>query len=433
MKIDMDNNFIDSNISWLGKIPKKWEVKKIGWFFHAEKGKKASLLTKEYCGQNIGDYPVYSGQTQDNGVMACIDDYEFNFSNIKVLFSTTVGAKAMHLSTLSGKFSLSQNCMIFYSYSPLINVDFIYYHLQPLFTYERGLIPDHMQASFRMEDLYNYRFCLPTIEEQELIVQFLNKEVKKIDSLINEKQSFINLLKEKRQSLITHFVTKGLDPNVPMKNSGVEWIGDVPQHWDCLKYKQVFKIKKRIAGKLGFDVLSITQKGIKVKDIESGGGQLSSDYSKYQIVKKGDFAMNHMDLLTGFVDLSQYEGVTSPDYRVFELSKPEFEPRFFLYLLQMGYLEKLFYPYGQGAAHIGRWRLPTDAFKEFFAPCPPPEEQRIIADAIENAVSRYLQLIDDVTESIELLKERRSALITAAVTGKIDVSQMNTQEYKEVI
>ncbi|AKV95762.1 hypothetical protein ACP86_06095 [Marinobacter sp. CP1] len=103
------------------------------------------------------------------------------------------------------------------------------------------------------------------------------------------------------------------------KPSGIDWIAEIPDHWKIKKFKHLFRIKKEIVGELGHEVLSITQKGVKVKDIESGEGQISSDYTKYQLVAAGDFAMNHMDLLTGYVDISPFDGVTSPDYRVFRL------------------------------------------------------------------------------------------------------------------
>jgi type I restriction enzyme S subunit len=196
----------------------------------------------------------------------------------------------------------------------------------------------------------------------------------------------------------------------------------VPEHWGVKKFKYLFQIKKRIAGKLGYDVLSITQKGIKVKDIESGEGQLSSDYSKYQYVRVGDYAMNHMDLLTGFVDLSKYNGVTSPDYRVFSLVHSASNAQYYLYLLQMGYLNKLFYPFGQGASHLGRWRLPTEAFNEFLAPCPPQQEQEEIAKFIQGSLNKFDTLTKKARQAIALLKERRTALISAAVTGKIKVT-----------
>ena len=103
------------------------------------------------------------------------------------------------------------------------------------------------------------------------------------------------------------------------KDSGVEWLGEVPGHWEVRKARWLCEIKKRISGELGYDVLSITQQGIRVRDLESNDGQLSMDYSKYQFVEVGDFAMNHMDLLTGYVDIASIRGVTSPDYRVFSI------------------------------------------------------------------------------------------------------------------
>ncbi|RWA53783.1 hypothetical protein AU476_12785 [Cupriavidus sp. UYMSc13B] len=109
-------------------------------------------------------------------------------------------------------------------------------------------------------------------------------------------------------------------PKYPQyKDSEVAWLGEIPARWDTQRAKFLFVIKKRISGEEGYDVLSITQNGIRVKDIESNDGQLSMDYAKYQFVEIGDFAMNHMDLLTGYVDISQHFGVTSPDYRVFSI------------------------------------------------------------------------------------------------------------------
>ena len=205
------------------------------------------------------------------------------------------------------------------------------------------------------------------------------------------------------------------------KDSGVEWLGEVPEHWDVNRLRFIFEIVKRIAGADGFDVLSITQRGVKVKDLESGEGQLSNDYSKYQIVKKGDFAMNHMDLLTGYVDVSPFEGVTSPDYRVFQLfDKGRDYSQYLLRLLQNGYHQKLFFPYGQGAAHLGRWRLPKEEFKNFLFPRPPSDEQIRISCFLDYETARIDALIAEQESLIALLKEKRQAVISHAVTKGCD-------------
>jgi len=200
------------------------------------------------------------------------------------------------------------------------------------------------------------------------------------------------------------------------QNSSVSWLGVVPSHWKLLRLKNIFHIHKNISGELGHDVLSITQKGIKLKDTTSGDGQLSMDYSKYQLVSLGDFAMNHMDLLTGYVDISSFAGVTSPDYRVFKLIHQESVPRFWLYILQLCYKLKIFYPLGQGAAQIGRWRLPAEGFNQFVSAVPTQDEQQKIANFLDHETAKIDTLIEKQQQLIKLLKEKRQAVISQAVT-----------------
>ncbi|MDZ4207556.1 restriction endonuclease subunit S [Rhodoferax sp.] len=207
------------------------------------------------------------------------------------------------------------------------------------------------------------------------------------------------------------------------KDSGVEWLGNVPHHWEVVRVRWLCEIKKRIVGELGFDVLSITQRGIRIKDTESNDGQLSMDYSKYQLVEVGDFAMNHMDLLTGYVDISPAQGVTSPDYRVFSLRDPvRCHAKFFLYLFQNGYLNKVFYPFGQGSSQLGRWRLPTEQFNDFWFPVPSFEEQSAIATFVDHETAKIDALVVEQERLIELLKEKRQAVISHAVTKGLDPS-----------
>ena len=201
------------------------------------------------------------------------------------------------------------------------------------------------------------------------------------------------------------------------KDSGVEWLGEVPEHWEVRKARWLCEIKKRISGELGHDVLSITQQGIRVRDLESNDGQLSMDYSKYQFVEVGDFAMNHMDLLTGYVDIASARGVTSPDYRVFSIRDPDvcFD-QYLLYLFQMGYKNRIFYAYGQGSSQLGRWRLPTEQFQELAFPLPPATEQAQIAIFLDRETAKIDELVAEQRRLMALLKEKRQAVISHAVT-----------------
>jgi type I restriction enzyme S subunit len=185
------------------------------------------------------------------------------------------------------------------------------------------------------------------------------------------------------------------------------------------KVKYLFEIRKRISGELGYDILSVTQNGLKVKDIISGKGQLSMDYTKYQIVYPNDFVMNHMDLLTGYVDVSKWLGVTSPDYRVFTLIDPESLNEYYLRIFQFGYQNKVFYGFGQGSSMLGRWRLPSDEFNNFYFPYPSKDEQLQIVDFLDTRTKEIDDLVQLEQKKIDLLKEYRQSLISEVVTGKV--------------
>jgi len=200
------------------------------------------------------------------------------------------------------------------------------------------------------------------------------------------------------------------------KNSDVDWLGEIPTGWELSRLKFVTKIVKRIAGEEGPSVLSITQRGIKVKDIASGEGQLAMDYSKYQLVYRGDFAMNHMDLLTGYVDISKFDGVISPDYRVFKNTHDGVDDGYLLHLFQMGYTNRIFYRYGQGVSALGRWRFPADNFNNYLIPIPSLNEQKKIVDFLDNRTAKIDGLVRVKRRQIALLGERKQILIQNAVT-----------------
>lgn len=193
-------------------------------------------------------------------------------------------------------------------------------------------------------------------------------------------------------------------------------------NWSLSKIKYMFQIKKDIAGQEGYTVLSITQRGVMPKNLSKNEGQIAADYSNYQKVSPGDFAMNHMDLLTGWVDVSKYSGVTSPDYRVFVLNDTEnHERRYYLYLLQMCYFNRIFYGLGQGVSGMGRWRLQTDKFLNFEILVPPLKEQIAIADYLDKKCAEEDAIIDKKERLITELEKYKKSLIFEYVTGKKEV------------
>lgn len=399
----------ESGVSWLEKVPTHWDITKTAWHFVAEKGKNGQVLTNEYIGQNNGDYPVYSGQTGNNGVMGCIDTYEFDTGKEGVLFSTTVGAKAMTLNHLKGKFSLSQNCLIIQKTSPIFNTRFCFYHFQPLFSFERGLIPEHMQASFRMEDLYQYKIALPSFEEQQKIANFLDHETAKIDTLITKQEKLIELLKEKRQAVISHAVTKGLNPDAPMKDSGVEWLGEVPEHW------AVGSLRWRISISSGEGLSSnlVEKKTTELKQVPVIGGNGVMGFTEAPNTSRTAIAIGRVGALCGNVHLINYVSwITDNALKV--SSWDGFDEYYLVNLLKAANLNDL-------ASKTAQPLITGEQIKSLTVVIPPIEEQVNINLMLTEVANRFDKLERKSVLGIELLRERKNALISAAVTGKIDV------------
>lgn len=194
------------------------------------------------------------------------------------------------------------------------------------------------------------------------------------------------------------------------------WSHTIPHHWNIAQFRQLFSVVKRIAGAEGYDVLSITQSGIRVKDVKSNQGQIAADYSNYQFVDPGDFAMNHMDLLTGYIGISDRHGVTSPDYRVFKAVSHDILSKYYLYVFQMCYKLKIFYGLGQGVANKGRWRLPAKQLNKFELPLPPLREQQAIVSYLDDKCGKIDQLLENKAKELELLAEMKQRVIADAVT-----------------
>jgi restriction endonuclease S subunit len=202
--------FKPSGIEWLGDIPEGWEVKKLSWLFRYCKGPNAATLTKEYVATNTGDFPVFSGQTENEGLMGRIDDYAFDFA-APVILVTTVGARAMTTRLVSSKFSLSQNCALIIP--RMANLSVAYYNgvLRRLFDFERRSISLIMQPSLRFEDLHKFRVPRPPLSEQRAIADYIDRETVKLAGMMAKVEAAIEKLQEYRSALITAAVTGKID------------------------------------------------------------------------------------------------------------------------------------------------------------------------------------------------------------------------------
>ena len=335
----------DSGIEWIGMIPEGWEVCRLKNIVacHDELRKPISADKRE---NHLKLYDYYGA----SGVIDTIDDYNVD-GTVLLIGEDGANLKLRNLPLIyraSGKFWVNNHAHIL-----IVNKKHSYDYVAYLL--EAGDYSNYITGSAQPKlsqfNLMRFPVAIPNYTEQENISFFIHRECSKIDSILSETRSSIEEYKKLKQAVITQAVTKGVRGEQKMKDSGVEWIGKVPSKWNCIKIKYLFEIRKRIAGKEGYTVLSITQTGIKPKNISSNEGQLADSYSNYQLLHFGEFAMNHMDLLTGWVDISNYNGVTSPDYRVFSLKDTiTNHPRYFLYLMQMCYFNRIFYSMAQGVS-----------------------------------------------------------------------------------
>lgn len=429
-----------SSVNWVGDIPNSWEetrLKYVGNLYGGLTGKSGedfkqddnpnnkpyipytNIFRNTYISKNHVDYVVLEDGENQNKVQKFDLFFLMSSETYQDLGKPCIlidDIEELYLNSFCKGFRVNR-----------IDVNPLFLNYQLLGSVHKELISiegrGFTRINLRQDRLNETPIFLPPLQEQLQIVEFLNKKTELIDKLISIKERKITLLKEQRISLINEIVTKGLNPNVKMKRSGVEWIGEIPEHWGMKKVKYLFEIRKRISGELGYDILSVTQKGLKVKDILSGKGQLSMDYTKYQIVYPNDFVMNHMDLLTGYVDVSKWLGVTSPDYRVFTLIDTESLNEYYLRIFQFGYQNKVFYGFGQGSSMLGRWRLPSDEFNNFYFPYPSKDEQIEIVQHLDSKTKEIDDLVQLEQKKIDLLKEYRQSLISEVVTGKVKVTQ----------
>lgn len=288
--------------------------------------------------------------------------------------------------------------------------------------------------SMTQEHLSNYKFSVPKAEsERKKITEFLDLETKKIDNLIEKQQQLIELLKEKRQAVISHAVTKGLNPDVPMKDSGVEWLGEVPEHWGVTRAKFISKIfvPQRNKPELNSDsgISWVTMENMSQHYITSSHqrvSDLAASQSGSKILPKGAVIASCVGNF-GVAAINKIDVIINQQLQAFQPVNVIAD-----YLLAMVSISKNYFELiGTAATLI---YVNKEGFENLPVLVPPESEQISICKFIDDNNEKFELLIDHSINQINLLQERRTALISAAVTGKIDVRDWvvpDTQDVEE--
>ena len=414
----------DSRIEWIGCMPKDWGINTIFQLFTQVKNKNLELQEKNLLSLSYGKIKRKNIDTVEGLLPESFDGYNIIEKDDIVLRLTDL--QNDHTSLRVG--ISEERGIITSAYLTIRNRSnfvpkYLYYYLHS-FDVSKGFygMGAGVRQSLNWDGVKWLQVLAPLIDEQGRIATFLDIKCAEIDAVLEKTRASIDEYKKLKQAVITQAVTKGIRGDRPMKDSGSIWFGNIPVDWDMKKIKYLFHIKKDIAGQEGYTVLSITQKGIVPKDLSKNEGQLAENYSHYQLVNPGDYAMNHMDLLTGWVDISKYTGVTSPDYRVFVLDDLESNNRsFYLYLMQMCYSNRIFYGLGQGVSGMGRWRLQADKFLNFSIVVPSKDEQQEIANYLDAKCAEIDNLISKKEQYITEIENYKKSLIYEYVTGKKEV------------
>ncbi|HCF1264197.1 TPA: hypothetical protein NIA86_006592, partial [Pseudomonas aeruginosa] len=255
------------------------------------------------------------------------------------------------------------------------------------------------------------------------IAAFIDQKSVQIDQAIQVKERQIELLKERRQILIQQAVTSGLNPDVPMRDSGIEWIGEIPAHWRLMANRALFRERVE-PGQEELPLLSVSiHSGVSEEEIaeeDNVRGRVKiEDKTKYNRVRPGDIAFNMMRAWQGAIGAVRVEGMVSPAYTI-AVPRPCLDPRYFEHQYRTpGFIQQMD-RYSKGITDF-RKRLYWDGFKQLITLVPPLEEQQAIVEFIERSMLKQNAAVTLLEQQISKLKEYKATLINSAVTGKIKV------------
>ena len=268
--------------------------------------------------------------------------------------------------------------------------------------------------------VHQFPVWVPSTDEQNSIVAFLDQEMAKIDALIEEQRRLIELLKEKRQAVISNAITKGLISNIPMKSSGADWLGTVPSHWKVERAGHLFIERDERSESGNEEMLTVSHlTGVTPRSEKTVNMFEAETTEGYKRVYPGDLVINTLWAWMGAMGVSSYSGIVSPAYHVYR-ARPTMQPDYVNALVRIAAFAKETSRWSKGV-WSSRLRLyPQEMFQILF-PVPPLQEQRRISESIREQDAKMAELIQESELGIKLLLERRTALISAAVTGKIDV------------
>lgn len=412
------SEYKDSGVKWLGEIPNHWNICKAKYLWTesnaiSEKGSEDLLSVSQYDGVIPS-----KGESRSESLKG----YKIVNENNLVINIMLAWLGGLGVSKFNGIVSPAYGI---YKMVGNSNPRFLHYlYKTPTYLAEfarrsTGVVP----SRWRMytDDFGQVLTLLPPKEEQDKIVEYLDGITFQIDKAIAQQQKMIDLLNERKQIIINNAVTKGIDPDVKMKDSGVEWIGEIPEHWEVKRGKFLFKIINELSTKGDEELLSVSDKtGVTPRKMKNITMFMSESLIGYKKCRIGDVCSNIMWMWHGAVGVTKYEGVISPSYGVYRQITRKFIDEYLDLLLRLPRLVNLYSVLSTGLTQSRLRLYPFDFLNiSFFIPS--LNEQQKVLDFINSKCKPLDGEIIKLNKLITLLQERKQIIINDIVTGKVKI------------
>uniref|UniRef100_UPI004026FBCB restriction endonuclease subunit S n=1 Tax=Segatella hominis TaxID=2518605 RepID=UPI004026FBCB len=412
------DEYKDSGVEWIGEVPRHWEVVRTRYLCNLCTGNKDTINRVD-----DGKFPFYVRSPK----VERINTYSFDGEAILMAGDGVGAGKVFHYA--NGKFDYHQRVYNFHNFKKVIG-KFFYYYITNNFRYiiEEGGAKNTVD-SVRLYMIQNFLITVPPKEEQREIVFYLDKKCSEIDNVISAQQKRIALLQELKQSVITHAVTKGLNPNVEMKDSGVEWIGKIPASWDVVHLKRILRERMQYGANEPAESDDTTYpRYIRITDITANGElrpetfkSLEPSTAKDYLLDKGDvlFARSGATVGKTFLFNADIKACYAGYLIKASCDKRRMLPEYLYYYTQSGAYEcwKNSVFIQSTIQNIG-----ADKYQMMYIPVPSKDEQKQIVEYTMRKSQIFDAAISKAQHQVELLQEYKQSLITEVVTGKRKVS-----------
>ena len=417
----------DSGISWINEIPRNWNVEPIKYSYRLIAGATPESTNVDFWDGDIKWITPADFKTKDVFVSGgsrnlTIEGYK-SCSTSMLPIGSIVFSKRAPIGTVAitaDKLCTNQGCLGLVEKSGRVLNKFYFYVIsiygEVFNLYGSGTTFKEISAN----TFANIKLPMPPIQEQKSIVGFLDAKCAEIDALTADIQTQIDILEQYKQSIITEAVTKGLNPDVEMKDSGLKWIGKIPSSWNVMPNKYLMKKKKVICPVYnGEDILSLTMKGVIVRDLDAGG-KMPTSFDGYQRLEPGNLLMClfDIDVTPRCIGLIKQAGLSSPAYSQFELNGMG-NAEYYCYYYTMLDNDKTLLHLAKNLRHS----LTEDQLGAISVIVPPVQEQKIIADFLDAKCEEIDKVIAAKIEQLAIIDEYKKSLIYEYVTGKKEVPE----------